>query len=209
MASAIIHISVAKKINEILHMNEKELFLGTIAPDISKQIGESKDKSHFLFGSDDNIPKIDKFIEKYKMSLSTPFNMGYLIHLYTDYYWFKNFVSKFSNEDHLNLLDKITIDVNDNTKNMLIYNDYTNINTDLIDYYSLDLSLFYEELEYPHTNIDEIPIDKLKLVVDKMGMIITEANTNKNYVFDKKMIIAFVEGSTVNILNNLKALNII
>ena len=53
MASAIIHISVAKKINEILHMNEKELFLGTIAPDISKQIGESKDKSHFLFGSDD------------------------------------------------------------------------------------------------------------------------------------------------------------
>jgi len=209
MASAIIHISVAKKVNEKLHMNEKKLFLGTIAPDISKQIGETKDKSHFLFGADDNIPKIDKFIEKYKKELTSPFDMGYLIHLYTDYYWFKNFVPRFLKEDHINLLDKTMISIEQNSKNELIYNDYSNLNADLIDCYGLDLSLFYEELEYPHTNIDEIPIDKLKIVVDKMGIIISEAGINKNYVFDKKMIVAFIEGSATNILNHLNALKLI
>ena len=39
MASAVIHLCVAKKVNEKLKMNERELLLGSIAPDISKQVG--------------------------------------------------------------------------------------------------------------------------------------------------------------------------
>ena len=49
MASALIHLAVAKKILEKIHVeNEYEYYLGSIAPDISKQIGQSKDKSHFI-----------------------------------------------------------------------------------------------------------------------------------------------------------------
>ncbi len=48
MASAIIHICVAKELNKVLGLEEHPLFLGSIAPDISKQIGETKEKSHFL-----------------------------------------------------------------------------------------------------------------------------------------------------------------
>ena len=76
MASAIIHLCIAKKVNEKLKMNEKELFLGSIAPDISKQIGESKVKSHFLNTSDSDVPNVFDFLEKYKDSLKNPFNMG-------------------------------------------------------------------------------------------------------------------------------------
>ena len=65
MASAIIHICIAKELNKYLHMDERKLFLGSIAPDISKHLGESKEISHFLNpANDDGIPQIDKFLEK-------------------------------------------------------------------------------------------------------------------------------------------------
>ena len=64
MASAVIHIAVAKEINKDLKMNEKQLFLGTIAPDISKQLGESKVKSHFLPDVQSNLPILDNFFRQ-------------------------------------------------------------------------------------------------------------------------------------------------
>ena len=42
MASAVIHLCVAKEINKYLKMDEDYILLGSIAPDISKQIGETK-----------------------------------------------------------------------------------------------------------------------------------------------------------------------
>ena len=44
MASSIIHICVAKEVNKYLKRNEKEILIGSIAPDISKQIGRTKKK---------------------------------------------------------------------------------------------------------------------------------------------------------------------
>ena len=101
MASAIIHIAVAKEINKDLHMNEKELFLGTIAPDISKQIGESKVKSHFLPNENTDLPNLEKFLNKYKDYLNIPFIMGYYIHLFTDYLWFKYFIREITNNNYI------------------------------------------------------------------------------------------------------------
>ena len=67
MASAIIHMCVAKKVNEVLKMDENMIFLGSIAPDISKIVGESKVASHFLDGMDEDcIPNCEKFVNKYK-----------------------------------------------------------------------------------------------------------------------------------------------
>ena len=63
MASSVIHMCVAKKINEKLKIpNENELLLGSIAPDISKLIGETKTRSHFL--TDGKNIDINRFIEK-------------------------------------------------------------------------------------------------------------------------------------------------
>ena len=105
MASAIIHIAVAKEINKDLKMNEKELFLGTIAPDISKQLGESKVKSHILLYVKTDLPIFDKFLDKYKNNLNNPFIMGYYIHLFTDYLWFKYFIPEITNSsDYINVL---------------------------------------------------------------------------------------------------------
>lgn len=203
MASAIIHLCIAKKVNEKLKMNEKELFLGSIAPDISKQIGESKVKSHFLNTSDSDVPNVFDFLEKYKDSLKNPFNMGYFIHLYTDKVWFAEFLKSKLYENCIKLLDGSSINVNYKEKLRIIYNDYTNLNVYLLDAYDLDLSLFYEDLVIPNSNIDEIPLSKLQILLDQMGLIVMNSTKEKAYVFDEAIIDEFIDYCSNKILKKI------
>ena len=206
MASAIIHLCIAKEVNKYLKMNEYDLLLGSIAPDISKQIGETKEISHFLdHSNEDDIPNIDRFLAKYRNDLHNPFTMGYLIHLLTDKYWFRDyvyqFIERFTRE---NVKKKVTYTaIRD-----LIYNDYTNINTDLIDKYMLPLDIFSEEFREPKTAIREIPVDKLDILLDQMGLIIEEAKKDKNFVFDINDIEVFIENSIKYIIKDIQILGI-
>ncbi len=204
MASAIIHICVAKEINKKLNLEEKSLFLGSIAPDISKQIGESKEKSHFLTTPKDNVPNITEFLEKYKDQLESPFLLGYFIHLYTDKLWFDEFIRQRVYENTIKLLDGTILPSNKEEILNLIYNDYTNINISLIDYYNLDLSLFYEEVILPKIVMEEIPIQKLQILIDKMGIIIENSKEEKNYIFDISIIVEFIEYATEKILRKIE-----
>jgi hypothetical protein len=206
MASAIIHLCIAKEVNKYLKMNEYDLLLGSIAPDISKQIGETKEISHFLdHSNEDDIPNIDRFLAKYRNDLHNPFTMGYFIHLLTDKYWFRDyvyqFIERFTRE---NVKKKITYTaIRD-----LIYNDYTNLNTDLIDKYMLPLDIFSEEFREPKTAIREIPVDKLDILLDQMGLIIEEAKKDKNFVFDINDIEVFIENSIKYIIKDIQILGI-
>lgn len=206
MASAIIHLCVAKEVNKYLKMDENELLLGSIAPDISKQIGQTKEISHFLdHSNEDDIPNIDRFLNKYKDDLSSPFTVGYLIHLLTDKYWFRDYIYKF--------IERYT---KDKTKKGLtytairdvIYNDYTNLNMDLIDKYMLSLDIFYNEFRYPATKINEIPIDKLPILIEKMGLIIEESKNEKTFIFDTKDVVDFIENSVRYIVKDLQMLDV-
>ena len=194
MASAVIHIAVAKEINKDLKMNEKELFLGTIAPDISKQLGESKVKSHFLPNDKTDLPILDKFLDKYKNNLNNPFIMGYYIHLFTDYLWFKYFIPEITNSsDYIKVLSGNKIKCTKEEIEKLIYNDYTNLNISLIEEYDLDLSLFYEDIEIPNIKFDEIPLNKLQVIVDQMGIIIENSKKEYTYSFNIDNVKQFIE----------------
>lgn len=201
MASAIMHICVAKKVNEYLNMDEKMLYLGTIAPDISKQIGESKNKSHFL--KDEDIPDINMFYNKYKDYLNNPFEMGYYIHLLTDYYWFKEFIPKRIKNIKLKMNNQ-ELKLKPGDIGKIIYSDYTNLNINLIDHYDLTLKLFYEELEYPRTRINEIPINKLKVIVDQMGLIVKNSTGNKTIMMEPDDIYAFLDETSEIIIETIK-----
>ena len=48
MASSIIHLCVAKKLNNILKKEETPFLLGSIAPDLTKLVDEPKTFSHFF-----------------------------------------------------------------------------------------------------------------------------------------------------------------
>lgn len=203
MASAIMHIAVADKVNKFLNMEDKMLFLGTIAPDISKQVGTSRDLSHFIDNTD-GIPNVNKFYNKYKDYLNNPFEMGYYIHILTDYYWFKEFIPK--RIKNLKITDENGNMVVPDSKEIskLIYNDYTNLNVSLIEHYDLSLKLFYEEMEYPRTRINEIPIDKLKVIVDQMGIIIKESTNGKTFIMELDDIYKFIDETADEIISIIK-----
>ena len=209
MASAIIHICVAKKVNEKLKRNEKDFYLGAIAPDLTKHVGLPKTYSHFLLGTlKDDVPNIEMFVNKYKNELNKDFELGYLVHLYTDKLWFNGFLDNLVLNDNIKLLDGTIVKVKQNELSSLIYNDYTSLNVDLIDYYDLDLSLFYEEFDYPKSKIEEIPMDRIELIIEKMGIIIENSKKEKSYVFDIDEVVNFIEKAAEETYNYLKESNL-
>lgn len=202
MASTLIHLTIAKLLKNDLHViNEYDYYLGSIAPDLGKHVNLTKDITHF---ETNDLPNLDKFISKYKNYKYNDFLLGYFIHLYTDKIWFKDFLPNLNYNSSLKLLDGTIINSSEEEIKDLIYNDYTNVNSDLIDTYNLDLSLFYEPFRVPDTTLTEIPITKLNILVDKMGIIIENSNKEKQYLFDINTINAFINKCVKEIGNYLK-----
>ncbi len=206
MASAIIHLCVAYEVNKYLKMDENKILIGSIAPDIAKQIGQTKEISHFLdHTNEDDIPNIDKFLEKYQSELNKPFEMGYFIHLLTDKYWFRDYVYKY--------IERFTNDANKKKITYtaikdIIYNDYTNINIDLIDKYMLPLDIFSNEFEPIESKITEIPMDKLDIIINKMGEIIADSKQEKTFMFDISDIEEFITNTVKYIIKDVQILGI-
>ena len=204
MASAIIHLAIAKKVKEHVKVKrEKDYYLGAIAPDISKQVGETKEKSHFLIITYNSIPNIELFIKKYHDFRNNSFDLGYFTHLYTDKLWFEEFIPKIMTDTSIKLLDGTIMKTTPEEILNMLYADYTNLNVKVIEEYDLDLSLFYEEFMIPKTNIKEIPIDKLDILINKMGILIENSKGEKTYTIDMFLINNFIEHATEEILKKL------
>lgn len=207
MASSMIHIAVANEINKVLKRNNKHILIGSIAPDIAKHIGMTKKDSHFQ-DTDEDLPHLDKFLNKYKDNLDDDFVLGYYIHLYTDYLWFKYFEPDFYKNGVIYKLDGTIENVPFDKKRDYFYNDYTNLNIKLIDEYNMDLSIFYEEVPKFESIIKEIPMDKIDIIIDQAGIIIENTKENKAYVFDMEVINKFIHTSVEYILSNLKDIKV-
>ena len=206
MASSIIHLAVAKQLEKDLKIKNKyDYYLGSIAPDISKQIGKSKYESHFLKNSYKNdIPNMELFVAKYPDFKKYAFDIGYYIHLYTDKLWFEKFMEKITYNNALRLLDGTIINTSTEEIQSIIYSDYTNLNITVIDEYELDLSLFYEEFKIPETDIKEIPVESLDILINKMGIIIENSKDNKKYSVDIELIKEFIDNTCKTIKEEIK-----
>lgn len=206
MASTVIHMVVTNEINKILKRNNTEILIGSIAPDISKFRGETKFYSHFLDSEDNDIPNIDKFLKKYKDKLYDDFVLGYFIHLYTDYLWFKYFIPELFENDYITKLDGTTFKCKGRMGVLYIYNDYTNLNTKLLDEYNMDLSIFYNEPPQFENIIKEIDMEKIKIIIDQSSIIIQNSKIKKDLIFNIDNIKKFIETSVKLILAKLQEL---
>ena len=211
MASALIHLCVAKEVNKILKLNEKEFFLGNIAPDIAKQIGMDKKGPHFIDGTrcNSNNPNLDVFLDKYRNSLNNPFDLGYYCHLYTDLFWFGFYLLRYRVEYTIYYKDGHSEYLPYEDIKKVIYQEYEHLNPKLIDKYNLDLSLFYEDPPIIESNIEEIPIDKLNIIIEKMGLIIEESDNKPNLIFDEENIYEFIDFVSKSFIKHLKEIRVI
>ncbi len=209
MASTVIHMVVANEINKVLKKDNGKLLIGSIAPDISKLIGETKQYSHFLNSTDTDIPDIDRFLVKYKYNLNDDFVLGYFIHLYTDYLWFKYFIPDLYYDDYITKLDGTKVKCEGRMLCLYLYNDYTNLNIKLLDEYNMDLSIFYTEIPKFNSIIEEIPMDRLKVIIDKASIIIANSKVQKDMIVNIDYIKKFIDMSVDLILAKLKDLRIV
>ena len=201
MASTIIHLAVAKKMEKELNLKRKnDFYLGVIAPDLSKQIGKPREISHFLINTKENVPNMELFEYRHKDFKDFDFDLGYFVHLYTDKLWFDGFIDKIFNSEYIKLLDGSIIKTSPDEIQNMIYSDFTNLNKQLIDDYNLDLKIFYEEYRIPESHINEIPLDKLDILINKMGILIENSKESKPYAIDIKPVKEFIDETAEIIL---------
>lgn len=205
MASALIHLAVAKKVLEHLEVsNEKHYYLGSIAPDIAKFVGSTRKKSHFIEEEcDSDTPNVKIFLSKYKKYLDNPFEFGYYVHLLTDVLWFDEFLPNFVKGDSLVSRTGELLHFDEDELLSILYDDYTNLNSQILSYYNLDLSLFYEKFIFPESHIKEIPNSYFQDIIDILGGIAT-GECKSNYILQLEKIINFIEYATVYVLDEIK-----
>ncbi len=205
MASTITHLAVAKKVLEQIEVdNQRDYFLGAVAPDISKQVGQSREISHFLFNNQDDAPNINLFVKRYPLFKYNSFDLGYFTHLYTDKIWNESFLPTFTRENKIKLISGETVEATKEEVQNMIYSDYNSLNSEIIDEYQLDLSLFYEEYVPPKTNMKEIPIENLDILLNKIGIIIENAKTDNIYAIDFGSIKEFINRCADEIIKEIK-----
>ena len=184
-----------KKIHKVLSSTIGSLYLNSDA--ISTSVGILQSFS---------IEFCDEFLSKYKDKLDDDFVLGYYIHLYTDYLWFKYFIPNIIKGNYIKELDGTLVEYTEKTFKYYVYNDYSNLNNQLIDRYNFPMKIFYEEIPYIPNIISEIPIDRLNLIVDKTGILIEESKKGKKYLFKIDDIITFIESSKKAILKELDSI---
>lgn len=211
MASSLIHVAVCNELNKKLKRDTKKILIGTVAPDISKLIGETKKHTHFLISDDENIPDLDKFLSKYKDNLDDDFVLGYYIHLFTDYLWFKYFMSEIYDKDKrlVTKLDGTEVECYGQMLVLYIYNDYTNLNYSLTKEYNLDMNFLYEEIPIFDDIIKEAHMDKLNIVINKFREIYENSKVHKDMVFNMDNVNKFIDLSIKLISTNLEELKLL
>ena len=91
---------------------------------------------------------------------------------------------------------------------LYIYNDYTNLNTDLLDIYDLDCKIFYMEPPELINIIEEIDMTKIQLLLDQMGIIVENTSKKKEFVFNMHAVQKFISTSSQFILSEIEKLGI-
>lgn len=209
MPSVVIHVAVAKKVNKYLNRNSDNYYVGTIAPDVAKIVGDNRSRTHFI-EEDYGLPNADKFLFKYLSYMNDDFVLGYYIHLYTDYLFYKYFCSEFLNEtqDVVKKIDGTVVRGETKVIMQYMYNDYSTLNTDIINKYKLDFSFIERPFNYDKDIIHEVPITEIDALFKKTKEIIDNSKKTKGYLFDIKNISKFIEVSSMLIISNLKSLGI-
>ena len=122
----------------------------------------------------------------------------------TDKLWIEKFIPTLIQDNTIKLLNGSILSTNPEEIENMLYSDYTNINRQIIDEYEMDLSIFYEEFIPPTTQLNEIPIDQLDILLNKMGIIIENSKEEKSYTLDFEAVKDFIENSSKEIIEELK-----
>ena len=173
------HMAVAKRVQELLKINNDDFYRGNVLPDLY----DDKVKSHYrIKGTRYSIPDIKRV--KQELDLNKPINLGILTHLLLDKYYLEEYL--------INIEENVFYEKK-------VYNDYDVLNKEIINHFQLDIDYIYKILNnFPN----DIPITKLELI-KKCLKIDKEGNT---LLLEKNKFINFLENTSIKISKEINSL---
>ena len=172
------HMAIAKRVSEILNINDDEFYKGNLQPDLYAD----KIKSHYkIQGKKYLIPDINCVEEN--LDLTNKYNLGILTHLLLDKYYF----------------DEYLIDIEEDVfKEFKIYNDYDILNRDIKAHFNLDVNYLKSILkDYK----EDIEIDKLKYNIECLDI----TKEGELFFLDKDKFIKFLDDILIKIANDIRS----
>ncbi len=172
------HMAIAKRVSELLNINDKDFYIGNLLPDLYLD----KTKSHYkIQGKKYLIPDIDYY--KKNHNLSNKKNLGYLCHLLLDKYY----------------LEEYLMDIDDNVfASQRLYKDYDILNKDIVDYFNIDVKYLTNILK--DIEEDDIENDKLELNIKCLGL----KEDGSTYYLPKDKFINFLDKISKRIAKEVK-----
>ncbi|MFC7680769.1 hypothetical protein [Paenibacillus sp. GCM10028914] len=145
MGSRIMHYCISAGLARELMINDDQFFLGSIAPDVHKNMNTPKSISHFMKEDNDGKFFADylEFNHKYLRYMKDPFYLGYFYHLISDVIWVEEIYYK---------KIKWLPQPEKKEAQLKYYRDFWRLNGKLIDYYSLA----YRPIDVKPIEIEEI-----------------------------------------------------
>ncbi len=246
MPSFVVHNIAGNSLIKKISLNEKyhkQFFAGNLLPDSKNIVIDSnlsemekrhcvqseKEITHFRTNLEEILeyPNIDLFLQKYEEECkSNIVSLAYFFHLYTDYYYFKNFLPKqitFLDKDNNptnNKKDSLYVHINkvnqtiskqqfwSKQENNGLYQEYSRLNCYLIKKYPIpflcDDMLDYLKNNIIETNIKEVNpsndikvFEKLKILLDEVSSI----EDSKLLVFNELDIDLFINEVVETFIN--------
>ena len=174
------HMAVAKRVSEILNINDPDYYRGNLLPDLYAD----KVKSHYKIpGRIYLIPDIAKVVDS--IDLSNKKNIGILSHLLLDKHYFEEYMPSKYDRDIFNNGDKS------------IYKDYDILNKDIVEYFNIDVDYLTNIL----SEFDE-DIELKKLDLNLKCLKINE--DGKTTYLDKDDFIKFLSDISIVIAEEIK-----
>lgn len=127
----------------------KEFLLGTIAPDVQKNMKVPKDASHFIERDKQGFGdiKLDNFARQYQDKWTDEFVQGYYCHLIADAVWLKGPINQYARQFPIGSTERQQF-IDDH------YHDFHSFNAILRDQFALVPPQFELHENYPIAEID-------------------------------------------------------
>ena len=171
------HMAIAKKVSDILRIDDDSFIVGNLLPDLYSD----KTKSHFKYQSKKFlVPDIG--LAKSHLNLSNKKDLGYLCHLLLDYYYLEEF------------LKDTETDIFEDTR---IYKDYDILSKDIVEYFKLEVNHIIELLKKMD---EEIENDKLEYNIE----CLQKSEEGYTYYLEKDSFINFLEVTAIRIAEEVK-----
>ncbi len=186
MGSYLMHIGITEKVRRKLKLSSKFIY-GSILPDLVKMETGDRTGTHFLKtviqGEDvKKLPVLDDAISMLSDKLDKEVRLGYIAHLIEDLLWFEKYIPVFATKleegKKQYLADNSVHSSEEFSKD--IYEDYSKINSYMVEKCELDYIKLKEQLKEIMTDKEVEFLEKNDLMRD-----IKEIDTTKVITKDK------------------------